>query len=110
MRVMDGQTVTVETRTVTGVDRLGNPVVGYAAPVDVPNVLVNWQTAAERDYTRPDGFVITCVCAFPRSCSLDMEGARLTIDGETLYVDGKPHRELSPNGWNLLVNAGVSNG
>lgn len=110
MRVMNGETVSVETRIVTGTDRLGNPTYGYAEPVTVDNVLVSWNTTAERDYTRPDGFVVTCTCAFPRSCALNLEGARLTIGTETVYVDGNPQREMSPNAWNMLVSAGVQNG
>lgn len=110
-RVMDGETVLVAVKSEAGVDRFGNPVDRWAEPVEVHHVLVSRLTAAERDYTRPDGFVVTATMAFPRGCQLDLRGAKVTAGGQELLVDGEPAHVASPlDGWDMLVSAGARNG
>jgi len=104
--MMNGVTVTVETlKGETG--RLGDRLKTYNEPVEVSGVLWARVNDADRDYTRPDGFVVTVTADFPRDCTLDLEGARLTYGGDTVYVDGKPAHVPSPLKWDMPTRAGV---
>ena len=109
-RVMDGETVYVSVRSETGTDRLGNPVYAWAEPVAVGRVLASVIDNDERDYSRPDGYVATYTLAFPRECTLDLRGAKVTVHGRELDVIGEPVHVNSPLGWDMKVTAGVHDG
>lgn len=110
-RVMDGETVYVAVKSEGEADRLGNPADSWAEPVAVDNVLVSYKTSADQGYSRPDGFVVTCTMAFPRSCTLDLRGAKVTVRGEELEVYGNPRHVMSPlDGWDMTVEAGGHGG
>jgi hypothetical protein len=112
-RVMDGETVYVSVRSLdseTETDRLGNPVYEWAEPVAVDHVLASVIDAEERDYSRPDGYVATYTLAFPRGCTLDLRGAKVTVGGRELTVIGDPVHVNSPLAWDMRVTAGVHDG
>lgn len=109
-RVMQGETVYVAVREDGAADRLGNPVDAWADPVPVHRVLVGSSTDDERSEARPDGISVTCTLTFPRSCSLELRGAKVTVRGRELRVAGDPMHEPSPLLWDMTVKAGVSDG
>ena len=109
-RVMDGETVYVSVRSDYSTDRLGNTVHSWAEPVAVEHVLASVIDMDERDYSRPDGYVATYTMAFPRECTLDLRGAKVTVHGRELDVIGDPVHVNSPLGWDMKVTAGVHDG
>jgi len=109
-RVMDGETVYVRVRSANGTDRLGNPAYSWAEPVAVEHVLASVIDVDERDYSRPDGYVATYTMAFPRGCTLDLRGAKVTVHGRELDVIGEPVHVNSPIAWDMKVTAGVHDG
>ena len=110
-RVMDGETVYVKVRSTTGNDRLGNPIYAWTEEATaVKHVLASVIDADERDYSRPDGYVATYTLAFPRGCTLDLRGAKVTVGGRELDVIGDPVHVSSPLMWDMKVTAGVHDG
>ena len=107
---MNGETVLVAVRTASGRDRLGNPVESWAEPVAVDHVLVAKATEEERQASHPDGIVVTSTLTFPRTCQLDLRGARVYVGDRELIVSGEPAHELSPLYWDMTVQAGVHDG
>lgn len=114
MWALDGQTVTVRTRSQVGTDRLGEPVYEWADPgVEVDGVLVSWATADDREPRRPDGVYVTAHLVFPRSCTLDLRGAKVVVGGDELVVSGVPHHVTEVPGFaprDMVVEAGVRDG
>lgn len=109
-RVMDGETVNVAVRGEPTRDRFGNEVPTWAEPVAVDHVLVGHATDEDRQVDRPDGIAVTATLTFPRTCSLDLRGAKVTVDGRELLVVGDPAHEPSPLAWDMTVQAGVHDG
>lgn len=116
-RVMDGQTVKVAVRlasttttTEPPTDRFGNAAAAWAEPVDVAHVLVGKATADDSQVDRPDGITITHTLTFPRTCTLDLRGAKVIVGGRELLVAGEPAHEASPLFWDMTVKAGVHDG
>ena len=109
-RVMDGETVYVAVRSTSSTDRFGNSAPTWAEPVAVDHVLVGHATADDRDVSRPDGVEITATLTFPRTCDLDLRGAKVTVGGRDLLVVGEPAHEPSPLFWDMTVRAGVHDG
>lgn len=109
-RVMDGQTVQVRVKLDGGTDRLGNEEPAWAEPVDVPRVLVSASTDDDREYARPFGIRSVVTMAFPRTCELDLRGAKVTVGGATYRVAGEPVHVPSPIDWDMIVRAGVYDG
>ena len=107
---MDGETVYVAVRTASGRDRLGNAVDAWAEPVPVEHVLVGKATAEDREVDRPDGIAVTATLTFPRTCALDLRGAKVIIGERELLVAGEPAHEPSPLFWDMTVQAGVHDG
>ena len=115
---MDGETVyvavrstaTTTTTTTAETDRFGNPVPAWAEPVPVEHVLVGKATSDDSDVSRPDGIVVTTTLTFPRTCQLDLRGAKVTVGGRELVVVGEPAHEASPLYWDMTVQAGVHDG
>lgn len=117
-RVMDGETVKVRVRstatttttTAEQFDRFGNAVPAWAEAVDVHNVLVSKATADERQADHPEGVTVTTTLTFPRTCTLDLRGAKVIVGGRELLVVGEPAHEASPLYWDMTVQAGVHDG
>ena len=109
-RVMDGETVYVAVRSQDGTDRFGNSVPSWAEPVAVDHVLVGHATDEDRQVDRPDGIAVTVTLTFPRSCDLDLRGAKVIVGGRELLVAGEPAHEPSPLAWDMTVQAGVHDG
>ena len=109
-RVMEGETVYVSVRSGYSTDRLGNTVQSWAEAVPVKHVLASVIDGDERDYSRPDGYVATYTLAFPRGCTLDLRGAKVTVGGRELDVIGDPVHVNSPLLWDMKVTAGVHDG
>ena len=109
-RVMDGETVQVCVRSDASVDRFGNNVPSWEEAVDVHHVLVSKSTGDERQDGRPDGITVTTTLTFPRTCNLDLRGAKVIVGGRELVVVGEPAHEPSPLFWDMTVKAGVSDG
>ena len=107
---MNGETVYVAVRSQSGADRFGNPVDSWAEPIAVEHVLVGRATEAERQIARPDGIEVTATLTFPRTCDLDLRGAKVTVGNRELFVVGEPAHEPSPLYWDMTVNAGVYDG
>ena len=117
---MDGETVKVRVRTTEGTttttttaeatDRFGNKVPSWEEAVDVAHVLVSKATADERQTDHPDGIVVTTTLTFPRTCTLDLRGAKVIVGGRELLVVGEPAHEPSPLFWDMTVQAGVHDG
>ena len=109
---MDGETVqvAVRTTTTTTTDRFGNPVPTWATAVNVDHVLVGKATADDQQVDHPDGIVVTHTLTFPRTCQLDLRGAKVTVGGRELLVVGEPAHEASPLFWDMTVKAGVHDG
>ena len=109
-RVMDGEVVMVSVREQVGEDRLGCLMYEWADPVPVPHVLVQDGTYDNRQPERPDGVTVTKTMAFPADCDLDLFRAKVKVGGEWLVVSGRPRHVASPIGWDMIVEAGVSDG
>lgn len=109
-RVMDGETVQVAVRSTEGADRFGNFAPTWAEPVAVEHVLVGRATADEREVSRPDGVTVAATLTFPRTCQLDLRGAKVTVRGREMLVVGDPAHEPSPLFWDMTVQVGVSDG
>ena len=109
-RVMDGETVYVSVRSVSGADRFNNETASWAEPVAVDHVLVGHATDDDRQVDHPDGIVVTTTLTFPRTCDLDLRGAKVTARGRELLVVGEPSHEPSPLFWDMTVKAGVHDG
>lgn len=107
---MDGETVYVAVRSQPAVDRFGNEAPTWAEPVAVDHVLVGRATEAERQVPHPDGVNVTATLTFPRTCDLDLRGAKVTVGGRELLVVGEPAHEPSPLAWDMTVQAGVHDG
>ncbi len=110
VRVMDGETVYVAVRSQPAVDRFGNEAPTWAEPVAVEHVLVGKATDEDMQTSRPDGIKVTATLTFPRTCELDLRGAKVTVGGRELLVAGEPAHEPSPLAWDMTVKAGVSDG
>ena len=107
---MAGEAVAIETRTETGTDAMGQPAYGWADPVDVL-ALVAEATSSERSGERPEGIGARISLVLPRSCDLDLRGARIVWRGRTYLVEGEPHHVASPlEGWDMNVEAVMADG
>ena len=113
---MDGETVYVSVRTAPTTtttaeyDRFGNLVPTWAQAVPVEHVLVGKATADDTQVSRPDGITVTATLTFPRTCNLDLRGAKVQVGGRELIVVGEPAHEPSPLFWDMTVQAGVHDG
>lgn len=107
---MDGETVYVAVRGEPTRDRLGNEVPTWADPVPVEHVLVGKATEGEALQQHPDGIAVTATLTFPRTCQLDLRGAKIVIGDRELLVAGEPAHEPSPLAWDMTVQAGVHDG
>ena len=104
-RLMDGETVSISARVVTGTDALGQPTYEWADPVGVP-ALVSERTSSDRSGQRPEGIESRITMALPRTCDLDLRGARVEWRGRTYVVEGDPCHVASPlDSWDMNVTA-----
>lgn len=106
---MKGETVTVSTRTQTGVDDGNNPTWEWADET-VENVLVGPPSGSNGpDSSRPDGITVDLNLYFPRSWVFhSLRGAKVLIRGNPVpyYVVGDPlpvDGGMTPTQWNLTV-------
>ena len=108
-RLMDGEPVTISTRTATGADSMGQPTYAWAAHSVM--ALVGESTASSRSGTRPEGVESRISLSLPRTCALDLRGARILWRGRTYVVEGEPHHVASPlAGWDMNVEAVMVDG
>ena len=105
---MDGEPVTISVRSTNGIDAMGQPT--YAWADHSVMALVSESTASERSEARPDGMECRISLALPRTCDLDLRGARITWRGRTYVVEGEPHHVASPLVWDMNVGAVMVDG
>ena len=106
---MGGEPVTVSVRTATGTDPMGQPTYAWAAHTVM--ALVGESTSSQRSETRPEGIESRISLALPRTCGLDLRGARITWKGRTYAVEGEPHHVASPlEDWDMNVEAVMVDG
>lgn len=106
---MDGEPVTVSTRTAAGTDPMGQPTYAWAAHSIM--ALVGESTLSSRSEERPEGIESRVSLAFPRACDLDLRGARISWRGRTYVVEGEPHHVASPLAdWDMIVEAVMVDG
>ena len=106
---MGGEPVTISTRTATGTDSMGQPTYGWA-PHSVM-ALVSESTASVRSETRPEGIESRISLSLPRTCDLDLRGARISWRGRSYAVEGEPHPVASPlEDWDMNVEAVMVDG
>ena len=101
---MIGETVLVERQQVTGVDRLGQPVVGWVSE-SVENVLVAPGPRADLGPDRPNGARVVWNLHFPKGYPATLAGARVRVrGGEPLLVIGDPQHyteDNTPGEWSM---------
>lgn len=108
-RVMDGEPVTIYTRAATGIDAMGQPAYAWA-PHSV-RALVSESTASVRSEAQPEGIESRITMALPRTCDLDLRGARVAWRGRTYVVEGEPHHVASPlAAWDMVATAAMADG
>lgn len=106
---MGGEPVTISTRTATGTDPMGQPTYAWAGHCLM--ALVSEATASSRSEARPDGIESRISLSLPRSCDLDLRGARVSWRGRTYVVEGEPHHVASPlKDWDMNVEAVMVDG
>lgn len=102
-----GMTVTLFERKTDGVNPLNEPIVEYACPVEVGNVLVAPTTAQDLlDNTSLEGAKAVYTLAIPKSDTHNWENAKVKFFGETWKVYGIPLTGMDENiplYWNKKV-------
>lgn len=110
---MKGETVTVLTRTQTGVDEGNNPTYEQSAR-NVSDVLVSPSDNADSsDAIRPDGVEIVLTALFPRTYAGSLRGSDVRVRGDLYHVVGDPiavDGGMRPTRWNRTVNLSRSEG
>lgn len=111
---MIGETVYIQSPTVTGTDPFGASIITDGEPIQVDNVLV--APGALRDdtaSTRPDGTEVRYTLHFPKGFDADLEGLSILVRGKWYRVIGNPDHytlEDTPTEWWMPVEVGVVNG
>ena len=106
---MDGEPVTISVRTENGTDAMGQPTYAWADHSIM--ALVGESTASSRSEIRPEGVESRISLALPRTCDLDLRGARIEWRGRTYVVDGEPHHVASPlDAWDMKAEAVMVDG
>lgn len=114
--MINGTTVTVLRPTVTGQDRLGNPVHGAPTSEQVGNVLVAPGATADLEASRPEGVTVTHTLHFPKTYTASLEGCSVVLPapwaGTYLVVgDPRPYMdENTPTPWNRPVEVEAAHG
>lgn len=115
-----GEEVTVLSRSVTGSDSMGEPIVEWV-PTAVPGCLVRPLAGTdEGSAVRPDGVEARYSVAFPRTyagpplegCRIALTGRGAPADPETaLIVSGAPDAtDPCPTAWNMVATVGRLHG
>ena len=108
-RVMDGEAVTISTRTQAGSDALGQPTWEWEDHEVM--ALVSEATGSARSSTQPDSVTSTIILALPRAWDLDLRGARVAWRGRAYLVEGEPHHVASPlERWDMVAEAVMVDG
>lgn len=108
-RVMDGEPVIISTRTENGTDAMGQPTYTWAAHSVM--ALVGESTSSVRSEARPEGIESRISLSLPRTCRLDLRGARIRWRGRTYVVEGEPHHVASPLAeWDMNAEAVIVDG
>lgn len=92
-----GETVSVRARTGSVADEFNNEVPTYAAPVDVPGVVVAPGTTTGETRQHPDGVSVALTLHFPKSYDGDLRGALVTVRGHEYRVVGDPEGYTKAN-------------
>ena len=114
--MISGVTVTVNRRTASGTDRLGNATYTDLPPESVGNVLVAPVSTEDMEAARQAGYTLACTLHFPKSYTESLRGATVTLPapyGGTYRVVGDPKpymAENCPTPWNRPVNVEVAHG
>lgn len=100
----------------SGTDRLGNPVVEYADPVTVHNVLVAPGASMDMEAERPEGVTVALTLHFPKSWNGSLEGCLVTLPAPWAGVyrvigAPMPYADVNtPTPWHMSVEVEVAHG
>lgn len=113
---MHTTTVTVHRPTVTGTDRLGNPVTTWADPETVSGVLVAPSVTSDMEAARPDGITVALTLHFPKGYTASLAGCEVTLPApwsDRYRVIGEPTAYVAantPGPWDRPVDVEVAHG
>ena len=104
--MISGETVTVYTRQLAGVDGFNNNTYSFAEETLNNVIVAPGEPQNETDDSRPDGKRVEYTIYLPKEYTGDLTGGKATVRGRTLNVIGIPKvytDDNVPMQWNMVV-------